>query len=116
MAGCIMYFVILCLVALIMAGIGISQVRSRKPVGFYTGVKPPEEKNLRDVKAWNRKHGIMWILYGCAVMGCGLAHLAAGILGYDAVFPAVIAECGIIIGGIFAMMWYHVRLEKRYRC
>lgn len=114
MAEFIIYFVIMCFVALIMIGIGVSQIKSRKAVGFYTGVKPPEERELRDVKAWNRKHGIMWILYGGAIIGCGLAHMTAGILGFRDAF-LVMADCVIVIGGVFVMMGYHLRLERMYR-
>lgn len=114
MAEYIIYFIIWCLVALVMFGIGISQLKSEKPVGFYTGVKPPEEKQLRDVRAWNRKHGVMWILYGAALICCGIAIVAAGGLGCDTI-PLVLAECAVVIGGIFAMMCYHVRLERLYR-
>ncbi len=115
MAGYIIYLVIMCLTALIMIGIGVSQLKSRKPVGFYTGVKPPEEKGLRNVKMWNRKHGIMWILYGCAIIGCGLVHAVAGTFGCSEALMLVV-EIVVFIGGIFVMMWYHLRLERRYHC
>lgn len=114
MAGYLIYFVIMCLTALIMIVIGMQQLKSRKPVGFYSGVKPPEEEELQDVKTWNRKHGIMWILYGCAIIGCGLAHMTAGTSGCSDAF-LTIADCAVVIGGVFAMMWYHVRLERMYR-
>ena len=51
MAGTIISGVIFCVVALIMFGIGISQLRSKDPVGFYTGVKPPQKEQLSDVHA-----------------------------------------------------------------
>ncbi len=114
MAGTIIYFVIMCLAALIMAGIGVSQIKSRKPVGFYTGVKPPDEKELRDVKAWNKKHGMMWILYGVVMIGGVLAQMIGSACGCNEVF-LLIPEIFTVIGGIFAMMWYHMRLEKQYR-
>ena len=57
-------FVIYLFVALIMLGIGLSQYKSKKPVGFYSGEKPPLECELTDVEAWNKKHGKMWIWYG----------------------------------------------------
>ena len=113
MAGYIIYLVIMCLTALVMIGIGVSQLKSRKPVGFFTGVKPPEEKELRDVEAWNRKHGIMWILYGGALIGCGLVPIADANGCDDALLLMV--ELVVIIGGIFVMMLYHLRLEKMYR-
>lgn len=67
--------VILGLCALLMFGIGFCQIKSKKPVGFYSGEKAPTENELSDVNAWNKKHGIMWILYGiCIILAwvCGL--------------------------------------------
>ena len=55
-------------VASFMIGIGISQLRSKKPVDFYSGEKPPGEEELSDVKAWNQKHGQMWVLYGLIIL------------------------------------------------
>ncbi len=122
MAESLIYFAIMCLTAFIMTGIGISQLKSRKPVGFYTGVKPPEEKQLRDVKAWNRKHGIMWIVYGGVIAGSGLVTVVieasgladAGVSEYTEVL-LMIAQIAVIIGGVFVMACYHIRLEKLYR-
>ena len=50
--------------ALLMLGIGLFQFKSRTPVGFYSHEKRPEASQLTDVRAWNRKHALMWILYG----------------------------------------------------
>ena len=60
--------VIYLLVAAIMLGIGIFQYRSKSPVGFYSGEKPPMESELTDVDAWNKKHGKMWIWYGVIII------------------------------------------------
>lgn len=54
----------LLITAAIMIGIGISQFKSKIPVGFYTNVEPPKEHDLTDMNAWNKKHGMMWITYG----------------------------------------------------
>lgn len=70
LSGCIMGFC-----ALVMIGIGISNIKSKKPCGFYTGEKGPDESKLKDKDKWNRKHGLMWITYGIIIMlmwGCGL--------------------------------------------
>ena len=40
MAGTIISGVIVCIVAMIMLEIGVSQLKSKEPVGFYTGEKP----------------------------------------------------------------------------
>lgn len=55
--------------------IGIVQYRSKKPVGFWSGEKPPEKEQITDMKAYNQKHGIMWILFGAGLIfsfACGL--------------------------------------------
>ncbi len=109
MANAIVSGVILGFCALIVSGIGISQVKSKTPVGFYTGVKPPEEKELSDVGAWNRKHGTMWILYGvCIVLSwvCGL------FLG-DSLLVLIPFTLGLLLPLPF-MILYHRRLIKRY--
>ena len=46
MAGTIISGVIFCIVAMIMLGIGVSQLKSKKPVGFYTGANPPESRSI----------------------------------------------------------------------
>lgn len=88
--------------------IGIVQYKSREPVGFWAGKEPPGKDQITDVKAYNHKHGLMWMLYGAGFIlcfGCGmflsslLAVILAGI------------EC---IGGIFLMILYHNRLDRTY--
>lgn len=60
---------IFCIVAMIMLGIGFSQLKSKEPVGFYTGEKLPKVDQLSDVNSWNKKHGVMWIIYGICIIG-----------------------------------------------
>lgn len=109
MAEYIISFVIFCMVALIMIGIGVSQVRSKKPVGFYTGQEPPKEDQLTDVGLWNKKHGIMWIVFGIAIIGSFLVGVFAG----DTVYAAI-AMCIVILAGLLLMIWYHNKLKKMY--
>ena len=54
-AANIICMVIYIIVAMIMIGIGISQLKSQTPVGFYSGEQPPRENELSDVHAWNKK-------------------------------------------------------------
>lgn len=100
--------VILLMSAAPMIIIGIVQYRSREPVGFWSGKKPPKRAEITDVKAYNRKHGLMWIFFGvgfvlCFVCGLFWDGLIAGYL------------CMIeVIGGIFVMVAYHNRLNRIY--
>ena len=68
MAEKIITFVIFLLVSMIFIIIGISQIRSKEPVGFYSGEKPPKTEQLLDMAVWNKKHGYMWIIYGLAII------------------------------------------------
>lgn len=96
-------------VSIIMIGIGISQLMSKNPVGFYSGEKPPNKDDLTDVKAWNKKHGIMWIIYGIVI----ICSFFIGMLMGDTIL-SVIPICGGIIFPVFIMIGYHTRLRKKY--
>ncbi|MBR1744117.1 MAG: hypothetical protein IJ733_20100 [Lachnospiraceae bacterium] len=102
------YCIIMGLCALMMYGIGISQVRSEKPVGFYSGEKPPEAEQLKDVKTWNRKHGIMWILYGVVITIGGIVGVIVG----DSLLFALI-ECLSLLVPVIFMIFYHKKLVKQ---
>ncbi len=101
--------VIFAFVSLIMIVIGIAQIKSKSPVGFYTGEKPLKEEQLTDVRVWNKKHGTMWILYGVAII---TAYIVCGFMG-DSVWTAVVL-IGVIVGALPIMMWYHSRLKKEF--
>ena len=100
------------MVAAIMLGIGISQLKSKKPVGFYSGEKPPLESELTDVISWNKKHGKMWIWYSVII----IVSYVAGIpfVKADSVW-CVIPMCGGIILPLPFMIRYHHKLIKMYK-
>lgn len=95
--------------AIVMFGIGFTQLRSKKPVAFYSGEKPPDEKDLTDVSAWNKKHGWMWVLYGIWIILMWVCGLLIG-NGPLLLLPMVL---GILLPIPF-MVWYHHRLVRIY--
>lgn len=103
-------FIIYVVVSLIMTGLGISQLKSREPVGFYSGEKRLRADEVADVSAWNRKHGLMWCIYGLVIFLSGIAGIIIGDSIY-CVFP--------MFGGVTIplgmMIWYHHRLLKMYK-
>lgn len=109
MGGSIITGIMLGFCAILMIGIGISQYKSKKPIAFYTGEKGPEEKDLTDVDAWNKKHGIMWILYGI----CFILIWICGFLLGDSLLVLIPFLGGILVP-IPVMIWYHHRLVKMY--
>ena len=88
--------------------IGIVQYRSKEPVGFWSGKKPPQKEQITDVKAYNQKHGLMWILLGVGFILCLVCGLLFGgeIAGYLCMIE--------VIGGILAMIAYHEKLDRMY--
>ena len=109
-AASIITFIVFLLVAAIMIGIGISQVKSSSPVAFYSGEKPPKAEELTDVHAWNTKHGMMWMIYGIIIM---ISYLVGYIIG-DSIL-CIIPFCGGLIVPVIIMIWYHNRLIKMYK-
>lgn len=109
-AAGIMTLVIFLIVAGMMIGIGISQLRSTSPVGFYSGEKPPAENELTDVQAWNKKHGMMWLVYGIIII---ISYFVGYIMG-DTIL-CLIPFCGGLIVPVIIMIWYHHRLIRKYK-
>ena len=109
MAEYIISLVIFSLVTIVMIIIGISQMRSKKPVGFYSGEKPPREEELSDVVAWNKKHGYMWVAYGLIIIGFFVMTL---FIKSETI--AMVLLLSGIIGSVPIMMLYHSYLKKKY--
>lgn len=105
-----MALIVFVMVAILMIGIGVWQLKSTAPVGFYSGEKPPREEELTDVKAWNRKHGTMWVIYGIVIIISGLVGCIIG----DSIW-CLIPYCGGIVVPVIIMIWYHHRLIKKYK-
>ena len=74
------YCIVMGICAMFMFGIGLVQIKSKKPVAFYSGEKPPLEEKVKDIENWNKKHGIMWILYGIAIVIGIVGGLIVGLL------------------------------------
>lgn len=110
MAGTIISGVIYGFCALFAIGTGIFQIKSEHPIAFYTGEKAPAEDEISDVKLWNRKHGMMWIIYGIII---ALSWLCGLMLG-DNIVSIIPCIGGVLLPLIF-MVWYHHRLVKQYK-
>lgn len=106
----IITFIIFLFVAIFMIGIGIFQLKSISPVGFYSGERPPKEEELIDVRAWNRKHGMMWVVYGIIII---LSAIVGAVIG-DSIL-CIIPLLGGMLVPILVMIWYHHRLVRKYK-
>lgn len=109
MAENIIMIIILAWCALIMIVVGVFQLKSKEPVGFYTGEKPLKREQITDVELWNKKHGMMWIAYG---VGMVLAYLVGIVIGNEVIFHVLFMS--FVFGAIPVMIAYHHWLKKRY--
>ncbi len=103
----IMGFVIWSIVSAIMLGIGIWLYRSEKPVGFFTGTKPPE---VKDAKKYNHAVGILWFSYAVLLelFGVPFLFLEQNSAGF---IPVYLGTIVISIG----LMVRYVVIEKKHR-
>lgn len=98
LAGCSIFMLV----------IGISNIFSRKSVGFYSGEKGPVFETMKEEKAWNRKHGFMWITYGLIIAGTSVS----GIF-----IENWAVKCAVILAGLLIppapMIKLHNSLKKK---
>ncbi len=62
-------FIIWTVCALVLLSIGIISWRSKKPVGFFAGVKSPE---VNDVVKYNHSVGTLWFVYAILIELAGV--------------------------------------------
>ena len=108
MAEKIIIFTILFICATPLIILGFFQYKSVDPVGFWSGRKPPAKEQITDVKAYNHKHGLMWILYGAGILVC---FFSMAFVGLETAMFLVLGES---LGGIAAMIVYHNKLDQIY--
>lgn len=102
------------LVSFIFYGIGAAQRKSKKPVAFYSGEKPPKAEELTDVKGWNLGHGRLWITYAIVfdITGVlfmfGLRAIDHGVLITVLFLAAIFLEIIWLISG-------HEKLIKKFK-
>ena len=100
-------FVIWSLCAGVFLAIGISAWQAKKPVGFFTGQKPPEVNN---VEKYNHAVAVLWFISAGVyeALGIPLLFLKQNSPGF---IPVIISVPALLI----AMMIAYVRIENRYR-
>jgi len=107
----IMGLVIITLVAAVMVIIGVSQVIKKDvPVGFSNVIDPPKKEEISNIIQWNRKHGMIWIIYGiCIELGFWFGFIS----------PNEILEMIFVMGGVVLpipfMVLQHKKLEREYK-
>jgi len=100
-------FIIWTVVSFIFAVIGISCLRAKGPVGFFTFVKPPIVTNI---KKYNKAVAILWFVFALLLELLGLPFLFC-----EQNSPAFIVT---VLGGfllVIAIIISYIFIEKKYR-
>lgn len=107
MAGAIIMCVCNILCAIIFIAVGVAAHKSEKPIHFWAGsTVPPEE--IRDIPAYNRANGMMWLTYGGLFVLIALgSSISAGGAG--------IADAVACVVGLPALIWIYRRIYNKYK-
>lgn len=91
----------------IFIGIGICSIRKKTPIHFWAGtsVKSNEIKNIR---AYNKANGIMWITYGSTFALAGVFSLLNMAIG-----TVIFIITGI--AGTFVLILVYNRIYNKYK-
>lgn len=95
--------------AMLMAAIGIFQWKSDRPARISTGEPIIAPKELTDVRAWNMKHGLMWITYGMIIA----AALVVSLCMNENTLSGIVMMAGCLLP-LPAIPLYHNYLLKKY--
>lgn len=105
----IITLVLILLCGFVLIGLSISNMKSTHPVGFYAGEPHPKDDDITDIKAYNTKHGQMWIAYGIDYI---LVFLASFLPLNHYVYVALLTV--VLIGKAIYIIWNHNNLQKMY--
>lgn len=102
----IIAFIIWSLCTLIFISLGISCFKSKEPVGFFTGVKPPK---VTDVTKYNHAVAVLWFVSGFAyqLLGFPLLFLEQNSAGFIPIIFGIMLE-------MILMMVVYLRIEAKY--
>lgn len=108
--GRIMALIIITIVAVIMEILGLYQFfKKESPVGFYNVIAPPKKEEISDVTKWNKKHGLIWIVYGICIEAAFLS---------GCIMTIEVLQMLFMLGGVLLpipfMVMRHKKLEKEY--
>ena len=96
-------------IGIIMIIIGISKMKKQEPIRFYHREKPLRYDEVTDVKAYNKKHGMMWIIFGVVII---LFEIIGMIMKYSVYFFFIVILTAI--AGIILTMKYHQKINNEY--
>lgn len=61
MGGVLVFAIIACFCGALFIILGLYSIKKKGPIHFWAGTKV-KDKEIKDIKAYNRANGIMWII------------------------------------------------------
>lgn len=102
------FLTIMFICTIVFVGIGISALKRKTPVHFWSGTKVKEEE-ISDVKRYNRANGIMWIVYGNTFLLGGILSLI-----FNVNIGGIIVSISATVGLIMLIIPYR-RIYEKYK-
>lgn len=103
----IIAFIIWTIVALVFVGLAVSCRKAKEPVGFFTGVKPPE---VTDVEGYNKAVSMLWFVFALLLELMGVPFLFVKQNSAHAIF-VILFMMPLIIG----MVVVYLKIEGKYK-
>lgn len=106
--GNIIWLIIMIPCSLLFTGIAVYAFRTKKPMWFWSGTAVRAEE-LRDVKAYNRANGFMWL-------GYSLIYWACTVLGFwNMPAAGIVLTLGCVLATPLLAAVYHGIYQKYKR-
>jgi len=99
-------FVIWSLLGVFIIGLGIKDMFSKNPVGFWVNT---ETIKVKDVKGYNRASGLLFIIYGIIFVILGIPLLDGQNTPY-----VLLSVIGVMVETIVIMAAYSLVIVKKY--
>ena len=99
-------FVIWSLLGVFIIGLGIKDMFSKNPVGFWANT---ETIKVKDVKGYNRASGLLFIIYGIIFVILGIPLLEGQNTPY-----VLLSVIGVMVETIVIMAAYSLVIVKKY--
>lgn len=94
------------IMAIVFIGVGIHSTKRTEPMNFWAGTNVPASK-IKDVKAYNKENGIMWIVFGCLF-------ILDGLLGLISVKVAAGLLVFLCVACVPVLLYWHTCIFKKY--
>ena len=102
-----LFSIIMIFCGALFTGMGVYAWRKKKPMHFWSGATV-KESEIRDIPAYNRANGMMWILFSLIFWVSALAGV------WSAAGAAILEAVGFVIG-IPALVIAYRRIYQKYK-